>query len=213
MKLYGFFNSSTSYRVRIALALKGIRYDYESINIREGEQASEPYRSVNASKSVPLLLTDQGLKLSQSLAIIQYLDDHFPQPRLIPEEINLKSQVLEFSYIIACDIHPINNLRVLKYLTTSLSASSEDKSTWYQHWVSEGLSAAEALLQNQPEQPFCFSDTPTLADICLIPQLANAERFGCDLSPYPRLMSVYRHGLKHPAFISAQPSLQPDFLD
>lgn len=213
MKLYGFFNSSTSYRVRIALALKGISYDHESVNIRIGEQATESHIYLNPSKSVPVLLTDQGVKLTQSLAIIQYLDDHFPQIPLIPTESELKSRVLEFSYVIACDIHPINNLRILKYLTEQLNVTPEIKTHWYQHWVSEGLNAAEALLRNQPESDFCFGDQPTLADICLIPQMANAERFGCDITLYPRLMSVYKRCIQHPAFISAQPKLQPDFLD
>jgi len=213
MKLYSFFNSSTSYRVRIALALKGIDYDYKGVNIRVGEQTERDYISLNPSKGVPVLVTDRGFKLTQSLAIIQYLDDNYPQTPLIPQESELKSRVIEFASCIACDIHPINNLRVLKYLTDELQVTPEQKSRWYHHWVSEGLTSAEALLQTQPQSTFCFGESPTLADVCLIPQIANAERFGCDLTPYPQLMAVYRHCIEHPAFIEAQPSLQPDFSD
>ncbi len=211
MKLYNFFNSSTSYRVRIALALKGIDYAYEGVNIRIGEQGAEDYLKLNPAKGVPLWV-DGDFVLNQSLAIIDYLDQQHPEPPLLPQDAQLQAQIRAFAYGIACDVHPINNLRVLKYLTDTLQVSPEQKNAWYQHWVAEGLQAAERTLSRRPQSPYCFGEEPTLADICLIPQLANAERFGCDLSPYPNLLRVYRHCLAHPAFIAAEPSRQPDFI-
>lgn len=213
MKLYNFFNSSTSYRVRIALALKNLPYDYEGINIRIGEQADPAYLQLNPAKGVPLLVTDEGWLLNQSLAIIEYLDQSHPAPPLLPQDLAEAARVRAFAYGIACDIHPVNNLRVLKYLTDVLQASVEQKSAWYRHWVAEGLQAAEQTLSRRPQTPYCFGNEPTLADICLVPQMANAERFGCDLSPYPNLLRVYRHCLAQPAFIAAEPGRQPDFID
>lgn len=210
MKLYNFFNSSTSYRVRIAMALKGIDYTYEGINIRVGEQATESYLKISPAKNVPLLV-DGDFRLNQSLAIIEYLDQQYPEPPLLPQDTKLQAQIRAFSYGIACDIHPINNLRVLKYLTEQLNVTDEQKTAWYQHWVAEGLTAAERALP-QKNTPYCFGDTPSLADVCLVPQMANAERFGCDLNPYPRLLEIYRYCLNQPAFIAAQPSLQPDYI-
>lgn len=211
MQLYSFFNSSTSYRVRIALALKGLNYDYHGVNIRIGEQNDEAFQSINPSKSVPVLI-DGNFSLNQSLAILEYLDEQYPQPALLPTDSQLKAQVRAFAYGIACDIHPVNNLRVLSYLTNNLHVSDNDKQAWYQHWISEGLSAAELMLKNHPSTAYCFGDAPSLADVCLVPQIANAERFGCDLHDYPRLMKIYQHCLKHPAFIAAHPSQQPDFI-
>lgn len=212
MQLYSFFNSSTSYRVRIAMALKGLDYTYHGVNIRIGEQSHEHYRQLNPSKGVPLLIDDaHDCQLNQSLAIIEYLNEQFPEPPLLPENVSLRAQVRAFAYGIACDMHPINNLRVLKYLQTQLNVSDEQKTQWYQHWIAEGFQAAEQTLAQRESTPFCFGNEPTLADICLVPQMANAERFGCDLSPYPRLNAVYQHCLQHPAFIAAQPNQQPDF--
>ncbi|KGQ52976.1 Stringent starvation protein A [Gallibacterium anatis] len=212
MKLYSFFNSSTSYRVRIALALKGLQYEYQGVNIRIGEQSTTEYKKLNPSKGVPLFVDDDGFHLNQSLAIIEYLDTKYPNPALLPNDEKLKAQIRAFSYGISCDIHPINNLRILKYLTNQLHISDEQKTAWYKHWVAEGLTAAESTLNTRNKTPYCFGDTPSLADICLIPQIANAERFGCDLSPYPRLMEIYHLCIKHPAFTQAQPNQQPDFI-
>lgn len=212
MQLYSFFNSSTSYRVRIALALKGLSYEHKGINIRLGEQRDAAYGALNPSKGVPLLVTDDGMHLSQSLAIIQYLDDCYPEPALIPSDPRLKARVMEFCLAIACDIHPVNNLRVLGYLSNTLAITDEQRNAWYAHWISEGLSAAEQRLQGNASGPFCFGDAPTLADCCLIPQIANAQRMQCDLSPYPRLLEIYTHCQTLPAFQQAAPENQPDRL-
>lgn len=212
MELYSFFNSSTSYRVRIALALKGLDYAYKGIDIRVGEQRSASYCELNPSKGVPVLVDDNGSSLTQSMAIIQYLDDTFPEPRLIPADSVKKARVLEFANAIACDIHPVNNLRVLGYIKQALGASEEQKTGWYQHWIAEGFSALEALLQRYGQGTYCFGDTPTLADCCLVPQVANAQRMGCDLSAYPRVRAVFNHCQQHPAFQQAAPTEQPDYV-
>ena len=212
MQLHSFFNSSTSYRVRIALALKGVPFDYVPVNIRTGEHRDAQYvERVNPSAAVPAL-TDGELSLGQSLAIIDWLDDRFPEPRLIPADRDLRARVLELSYLISCDIHPVNNLRVLRYLETELSVTPEQKSAWYRHWVAEGLAGVERLLQQHGRAPWCFGDAPTLADCCLVPQVANALRMGCDLAPYPSILAVYGVASEHPAFAAAEPMRQPDFV-
>lgn len=211
MQLYSFFNSSTSYRVRIALALKGLDYDYKGINIRVGEQRADDYRALNPSQGVPLLVEDDGTALSQSMAIIDYLDETHPEPRLLPAEPRARARVLELANAIACDMHPVNNLRILGYLKNRLEVSEEQKNDWYRHWIAEGFGAVEALLERYGHGPYCFGEAPTLADCCLVPQVANAERMGCDLSPYPRVMAVYQHCQRQPAFQQAAPSRQPDF--
>lgn len=213
MTLYGFFNSSTSYRVRIALALKGIPYRYEGVNIRIGEQSSEKHQKLNPSKGVPVLVDEDGFTLNQSMAVLQYLEDCFPQTPLLPGDVKLKAQILAFCYGIACDIHPVNNLRILKYLSENLEIGEQEKKAWYAHWVDEGLSAAEKVLAARPQTDHCFGNKPTWADVCLIPQIANAERFGCELNKYPRLMKIYRYCIGQPAFIEAQPGKQPDFVE
>lgn len=211
MKLYSFFNSSTSYRVRIALELKSLNYIYHGVNIRVGEETATDYVEMAPGKGVPLLIDDNGRQLSQSHAILSYLDDICPEVPLLPENIELKASVLELYSVIASDIHPVNNLKILNYLQDELGVSGEEKNTWYKHWVAEGMGAAEALLARQPETPFCFGDKPTLADVALVPQIANALRVDCDLSPYPRLMAVFKHCQTQPAFIAAAPSKQPDY--
>ena len=210
MKLYSFFNSSTSYRVRIALALKELPYDYQAINLRAGQQYSPEHRELSPIGGVPVLVTD-GALLTQSLAIIDYLDRQYPGPRLIPIDALQRARALEIANLIGCDIHPINNVRVLNYLQNVLAVSAEQKTAWYKHWVAEGLAAVEALLQRHGSGNFCVGNEPGLADCCLIPQVANAERMGCDLSTYPRVMAVYRHCLELPAFVAAAPARQPDF--
>ncbi|AOB32842.1 maleylacetoacetate isomerase [Bordetella sp. H567] len=211
MQLYSFFNSSTSYRVRIALALKGLEHDYQAINIRTLEHRAQAYMDRNPSGSVPLL-SDGDMNLGQSLAIIDYLDGIHPEPRLIPRDIPLRARVLELSSVIACDIHPVNNLRILRYLTDVLGVSAEQKDAWYRHWVQDGMRAVEALLVRHGHGPYCFGDAPTLADVCLVPQIANAQRMGCDMSAYPRAMAVYAHCSAQPAFQRAEPARQPDFI-
>ncbi|WP_233873268.1 maleylacetoacetate isomerase [Paraburkholderia adhaesiva] len=214
MDLYSFFNSSTSYRVRIALALKGLDTVYHGVNIRVGEHRDADYvGGINPSASVPAIV-DGDFHLGQSLAIIDWLDVTHPETRLIPSEPALRARVLEFANLIACDIHPVNNLRVLKYLTDVLKVTPEQKDAWYKHWISEGLGAAERLLEQAAVReggPWCFGAAPTLADLCLVPQIANAQRMGCDVNVYPRVMAVYRHAVEHPAFVKAEPKNQPDF--
>ncbi|MGN6317084.1 maleylacetoacetate isomerase [Trinickia sp.] len=212
MQLHSFFNSSTSYRVRIALALKGVSFEYVPVNIRTGQHRDAAYvNAVNPSAAVPALV-DGDFSLGQSLAIVDWLDAHFPAPRLIPTDPGLRARVLELSYLIACDIHPIDNLRVLRYLETELGVTPEQKSTWYKHWVDEGMGGVERLLSKYGQAPWCFGGAPTLADCCLIPQVANALRMGCDLSAYPLSLAVYRHASDHPAFAAAEPKRQPDLI-
>jgi maleylacetoacetate isomerase len=212
--LYSFFNSSTSYRVRIALALKGIDYDYEGVNIRVGEHRDADYvADVNPSASVPAIVEGE-FHLGQSLAIMDWLDAKYPEPRLIPADPDARARVLELAYLISCDIHPVNNLRVLKYLQGDIGVSAGQKDAWYRHWVDEGMAGVERLLTRAAqthEGPWCFGAAPTLADCCLVPQIANALRMGCDLSAYPRSLAVYGHASEHPAFVAAEPRKQPDF--
>ncbi|ABE30324.1 maleylacetoacetate isomerase [Paraburkholderia xenovorans LB400] len=215
MDLYSFFNSSTSYRVRIALVLKGLNIAYHGVNIRVGEQRDAGYiANINASASVPAIV-DGDFRLAQSLAIIDWLDVTHPEPRLIPVEPVLRARVLEFANAIACDIHPVNNLRILKYLTDVLKVTPEQKDAWYKHWIAEGMGTVERLLaQRSVAQvgPWAFGAEPTLADICLVPQIANALRMDCDLSAFPRALAVFQHAKQHPAFDAAQPDRQPDYV-
>lgn len=213
MDLYSFFNSSASYRVRIALALKGIETNYHGVNIRVGEHNGADFVGhINPSASVPALV-DGDFSLGQSLAIIDWLDATYPRTRLIPAAPRLRARVLELSYLIACDIHPVNNLRVLKYLVGPLQVPAEQKDTWYHHWIAEGMAGVERLLTRAAEEfpgHWCFGDAPTVADCCLVPQIANAQRMKCDLAPYPRAMAVFEHASRHTAFIVAGPKRQPD---
>lgn len=212
VQLHSFFNSSTSYRVRIALALKGLAYDTLPVNIRVGEQRAADYvANVNPSASVPALV-DGDFTLGQSLAIIDYLDERYPEPRLIPADAQLRARVLELALLISCDIHPINNLRVLRYLETELTVTPQQKSAWYRHWIAEGMAGVERLLGRSEAGPWCFGAQPTLADVCLVPQIANALRMDCDLSAYKRSLAVYEHASQHPAFAAAQPQRQPDYI-
>ncbi|WP_438859138.1 maleylacetoacetate isomerase [Achromobacter spanius] len=211
MQLHSFFNSSTSYRVRIALALKGLAYEVLPVNLRKQEQRAPEYVAKNPSAGVPLLI-DGDVQLSQSLAIIDYLDATHPEPRLIPADTLARARVLELSNAIACDIHPVNNMRILRYLQDVLGASDAQKNTWYQHWVNEGLGAVEELLARHGHGAYCFGDAPTLADCCLVPQVANAQRMGCDLSAFPRILRIHEHCNAQPAFQRAAPARQPDAI-
>ena len=211
MQLYSFFNSSTSYRVRIALALKELPYETLPVNIRTDEHRAAGYvENINPSAGVPALI-DGEMHLSQSLAIIDYLDACHPAPRLIPLEPLRRARVLELANAIACDIHPVNNLRVLRYLQDVLKVTPEQKDAWYRHWIDEGMSTVERLLARYGAGPWCFGESPTLADVTLVPQMANALRMGCSLERYERAMAVYEHASAHPAFKAAAPAQQPDF--
>ncbi|MDQ3060097.1 MAG: maleylacetoacetate isomerase [Pseudomonadota bacterium] len=209
MQLYTFFNSSASYRVRIALGLKGLTAEHIGVNLRSGAQRGADFLALNPSGLVPTLVDGQT-HLSQSLAIIDHLDRLQPEPLLVPADGQARGQVLEIAQLIACDIHPLNNLRVLKYLTHELGLSEAQKNAWYAHWIAEGFNALEALL---PEHDgWCVGEAPTLADCCLVPQVANAERMKIDLTPWPRIRRIAAFARQHPAFIQAEPQRQSDCM-
>jgi maleylacetoacetate isomerase len=165
---------------------------------------------VNPSAVVPALV-DGDMTLGQSLAILDYLDAKYPRVRLVPLDIETRARVLELSMLVSCDIHPVNNLRILKYLQGPLALTAAQKDAWYQHWIADGMAGVERLLDRHGHGPWCFGDAPTLADVCLIPQIANAQRTGCDLSAYPKAMAVFEHASTHPAFLAAAPNRQPDY--
>ena len=210
MKLYNYFRSSASYRVRIALALKGLPYDYVPVHLVKGEQQSEGYAAVSPTALVPTLLTDAGEALGQSMAIIEYLDEVHPEPPLLPKDALGRARVRALAQSIACEIHPLNNLRVLNYLARELGASEEAKNTWYRHWVRAGLEAFERELARLPAATCCYGDTPTLADCLLVPQIFNAQRFDVDLTGLPRTMAAFEACMRLPAFERSQPSRCPD---
>ena len=210
MKLYNFFRSSASFRVRIALELKGLAYDYLPVHLAKGEHKQPAYAAVSPSLLVPMLETDSGERLGQSLAIIEYLDETHPQPRLLPAEPLARARVRALAQLIACEIHPLNNLRVLKYLVRDLKVEEEAKNTWYRHWVREGLEAYERELQQLPASKFSYGDTPTLADCCLVPQIANGQRFNANFDGLTRTMAAYEACMALPAFQRAQPASCPD---
>jgi len=212
MKLYTFFRSSASFRVRIALNLKGLQYEQAPIHLRRGggEQLSAAYKAINPQALVPAL-EDGGKILTQSLAIIEYLEERYPQPPLLPRDPADKAVVRSMALIIACEVHPIQNLRVLQYVKREYNQSEEQVNRWAQHWINLGLAALEQMIVAQPRRGrFCFGDTPTLADICLVPQLGNARRYGCDLSRYPAIMEIEKNCMILPAFADAAPEKQPD---
>lgn len=210
MKLYGYFRSSAAFRVRIALNLKGLDCETEVVNLRAGDQFAAPYRRVNPQGRVPALDVGEAV-LVQSLAIIEYLDETCPRPPLLPADPLGRARVRGLAHIIACDIHPLNNLAVLTYLGRRLGADQEAQNAWYRHWVAEGFAAFEALLAGSPDTGrFCHGDAPGLADICLVPQVFNARRFNCPLGGYPTVMRVFDECMKLEAFQRAEPSRQPE---
>jgi len=213
MQLYSFCFSSTSYRVRIALSLKGLYYDYKAVNLRAGEQRTEAYIQLNPAKGVPVLVTDAGDEITQSMAILNYLEEIHPEPALLPDDSLAKARVLELCNIIACDMHPVNNLRILGYLQSEFGVTEEQKNQWYKHWINEGLQAVEAHLLKHGFGTFCFGERPTLADVCLVPQITNAVRFNCDLSAFSRAMAIYEHCIKLPEFERAAAANQPDMIN
>lgn len=201
--LHDYYRSSAAYRVRIALNLKGIEYDRHSVNLAEGGQKDPAYRALNPQGFVPMLEID-GLRLTQSLSIAVYLDQQYPEPALMPRDPADGAHVRSLALMVACDIHPLNNLRVLKYLTGPLGVSQDDCDAWYAHWVTEGLAALEAMAAPRAGA-FLFGDSPTLADVCLIPQLYNARRFAVPIQPYPSLRRADESASAHPAFAAAHP--------
>lgn len=204
--LHDYYRSSAAYRVRIALNLKGVGYESRMVNLLEGVQKSDEYRELNPQGLVPMLEID-GLRLTQSLAIIVYLDQRFAEPPLMPRDIADGAHVRALALAIACDIHPLNNLRVLKYLKGELGVDDEQKNAWYRHWVSEGLAALEAIAAPRAGA-FLFGDTPTIADVCLVPQLYNARRFDVPLDAYPTLVRADQSASRLEAFAAAHPDAQ-----
>lgn len=210
MELYNYFRSSASYRVRIALALKGLDYDYKPVHLAKNEHFTESYAAVSAARLVPLL-KDGEHTLTQSMAIIEYLDETHPQPPLLPADAAGRARVRALALDIACEIHPLNNLRVLRYLVHDLKVSEDDKNRWYRHWVETGLEAVEQQLAAHPATGrFCHGDAPTLADVVLVPQIHNAKRMDCRLDHVPTVMRVFEACMAHDAFAKTQPSACPD---
>ena len=209
MKLYTYFRSSAAFRVRIALNLKGVPYEPVFVHLAKGEHRAAPYAKVNPQALLPTLELDDGTRLTQSLAIIEYLDETHPAKPLIPKDVLGKARVRSLSYLIASEIHPLNNLRVLQHLKRALGQNEDQINAWYRHWIADGLAKLEAELSGGRGK-FCHGDTPTMADCCLVPQIFNAKRYQSDLAPYPSTMRVFDACMELDAFDRAQPSKQPD---
>lgn len=209
MILYGYSLSSASYRVRIALALKGLPATDIPVQLRSGEHRREDFLQINPQGFVPALALDDGQVLTQSVAIIEYLDEMYPQPALLPASSMARARVRALTQTIACDVHPLNNLRVLQYLENTLDLDKAARDTWYRHWVRIGFDALERSLTRDPATGrFCHGDAPTMADVCLVPQVFNARRFALDLSPYPRIVGIDAACRELPAFQGAAPERQ-----
>ncbi|WP_294123789.1 maleylacetoacetate isomerase [Sphingomonas sp.] len=204
--LYDYFRSSAAYRVRIALNLKGVDYEQRQINLAEGAQRDDAYRALNPQGLVPMLEID-GHRLTQSLAICNYLDSIVPDPPFMPADAAERAHVLTLALAVACDIHPLNNLRVLKYLQGTFGVDDAAKDLWYRHWIEEGLAALEEMAKPYAGA-FLFGDAPTIADVCLVPQLYNARRFSVPLTPYPTLRRADETASAHAAFAAAHPDRQ-----
>ena len=210
MRLHNYFRSSASFRVRIALGLKGLAYDYVAVNLVRGEQLGPQCADLGPAQAVPML-EDGPVRVTQSLAIIEYLDERHPQPPLLPADAAARARVRSLAQDIACEIHPLNNLRVLRYLVRELGASEEAKNAWYRHWVERGLAVVEQRLASDAATGrHCHGDAPTLADCVLVPQIFNARRFDCRLDHVPTVMRVFDACMALPAFEQARPERCPD---
>jgi maleylpyruvate isomerase len=212
MKLYSYFRSSASYRVRIALNLKNLPYDYVPVHLMRtgGEQWLPAYRELSPDAIVPTLV-DGDTAIQQSIAIIEYLEETHPNPPLLPRVPLERAYVRALALQVACEIHPLNNLRVLKYLKHELKVDEEPKNAWYRHWVESGFDTLETRIAGDSRTgTFCFGDTPTLADLCLVPQVFNAQRFNIDTQRYPTIQRIYDHAMQFDAFARAAPGQQPD---
>jgi maleylacetoacetate isomerase len=215
MRLYSYFRSSASYRVRIALALKKLAFEYAAVHLVKNEQLAPAFRAIAPAQLVPALVVDDPqhgeATLTQSLAIIEYLDEVFPEPPLLPKDALGRARVRALALDIACEIHPLDNLRVLRYLKSELKVSEDDKDRWYRHWVETGLEVVERELAGHPATGrFCHGDTPGLADCVLVPQIFNATRMDCKLDHVPKVMRVFEACMAEPAFVSTEPSACPD---
>ena len=209
LRLFSYWRATAPYRVRIGLALKGLAYDYAAVDLLGGQQRAEDYGAVNAQHLVPTLEAD-GVKLTQSLAILEWLEETHPEPPLLPKAPADRALVRAMAEIVACDIHPLNNLRVLQALAgQGHPLGGEDQMRWGAKWIADGLAALEPMV-GAHGAGFCFGGTPTIADCCVIPQLWSSSRFNVDLAPYPALSGVYVRAAEHPAFIAAHPQKQPD---
>jgi maleylacetoacetate isomerase len=209
VKLYTYFRSSAAFRVRIALNLKGIAYEPVFVHLAKGEHRAANYAKVNPQALLPTLELEGGTRLNQSLAIIEYLDETHPQKPLLPNDAQERARVRSLSYLIASEIHPLNNLRVLQHLKRALGQSEDQVNTWYRHWIADGLAKLEAELVGSKGK-FCHGEAPTMADCCLVPQVFNAKRYQSDLAAYPQTMRVFEACMQLEAFDRAQPSKQPD---
>jgi maleylacetoacetate isomerase len=211
MELYSYFRSSAAYRVRIALNLKAVPYDTIPVHLRRGDQLAPAYRGISPDGLVPALTVDEGDVVTQSLAIIEYLEERYPAPALLPKSPLDRAWVRGIALSIACDIHPLNNLRVLRYLAHELKVEDAARDEWYRHWCAQGLAALEAALARDPRTgKFCYGDSPTMADCCLAPQVFNAQRLNVDLSAMPTIMRINANCLALEAFAAAAPARQPD---
>ena len=212
MIVYDYFRSSAAFRLRIALNLKGLKPERRYIHLGNNAHRTDDYRAINPQGFVPYMIDDDGFEMSQSLAMIEYLDETHPEPPLMPTDIKQRAFARSVAQLIACDIHPVNNKRVLDKLVSDFQAGDDVTTRWYCGWIHEGFVALEKILEKRNVQSvFCVGQTPTIADICLIPQVANANRFKCALDPFPRIVGIYHHAMKLSAFNDAQPSSQPDY--
>jgi maleylpyruvate isomerase len=211
MKLIGYFRSSAAFRVRIALELKGIKADHAFRHLRKGEQGTPDYVAINPQRLVPALILDGGEILTQSMAILEYLEETHPEPPLLPKDPVGRARVRSLALIPTADIHPIQNLRVMAYLRERYEQSEEGTFEWSRHWIDLGFEAYEASVAKDPRTgAFSHGDSPTMADLCLVPQVFNAARFKVDMQRYPTIQRIFDTCMKHPAFAAAQPSRQPD---
>jgi len=209
VKLYTYFRSSAAFRVRIALNLKGLEYEPAFVHLAKGEHRKPDYAKINPQALVPTLELEDGTRLNQSLAIIEYLDETHPQKPLVPKDPLARARVRSLSYLVASEIHPLNNLRVLQHLKRALGQSEEEVNAWYRHWIADGLAKLEEELKGKTGK-YCYGETPSMADCCLVPQIFNAKRYNCDLAPYPTTMRIFDACMKLEAFERAQPAKQPD---
>lgn len=212
MVFHGYFRSSSAYRCRIAFNLKGVEVDFRPVHLKSGAQRGADYRALNPQMLVPTLETEGGERLTQSLAIVEWLNETHPTPPLLSDDPLTRARERGFAQVIACEIHPLQNLRVLHYLQAELGVDEAGKAAWLSRWLGDGLAACEALLAQRADQtPFCFGEAPGLADLCLVPQVFSAQRFNVDIGHLPRVNEIYETCAALPAFVAAHPKNQPDF--